>query len=62
MIVKKSYGEDYIIMKVTNIKTNKAGTWTTLIGQLINEKGCENFREFEELILHLNNDVEVIEP
>lgn len=37
MIVKKSYGEDYIIMKVTNIKTNKAGTWTTLIGQLIND-------------------------
>lgn len=62
MIVKKSYGEDYIIMKVTNIETNKAGTWTTLIGQLINEKCCENFREFEELILHLNNDVEVIEP
>lgn len=62
MIVKKNYGEDYIIMKVTNITTNKAGTWTNLIGQLINEKGCEHFREFEELSLHLNNDVEVIEP
>ena len=62
MIVKKNYGEDYVIMKVTNIETNKDGTWTTLIGQLINEQGCEDFKEFEELCLHLNNDVEVIEP
>lgn len=62
MIVKKNYGKDYIIMKVTNIETNKDGTWTTLIGQLINKQGCENFKEFEELCLHLNNDVEVIEP
>lgn len=37
MIIKKSYGEDYIIMKVTNIKTNKNGVYTNLIGQLIDE-------------------------
>lgn len=61
MIIKKNYGEDYIIMKVTNIETNKTGTYTNLIGQLIDEKGCADFREFEELRLHLNNDVEVIE-
>lgn len=61
MIIKKSYGEDYIIMKVTNIETNKTGTYTNLIGQLIDEKGCADFREFDELILHLNDDVEVIE-
>lgn len=48
-------------MKVTNIETNKIGTYTNLIGQLIDEKGCADFREFEELSLHLNNDVEVIE-
>lgn len=61
MIIKKNYCEDYIIMKVTNIETNKTGTYTNLIGQLIDEKGCADFREFEELSLHLNNDVEVIE-
>lgn len=38
MIIKKNYGEDYIIMKVTNIETNKTGTYTNLIGQLIDEK------------------------
>ena len=62
MIVKKNYGEDYIIMKVTNIETSENGKSTILSGQLIDEKGCEEFREFEELCLHLNNYVEVIEP
>lgn len=38
MIIKKNYGEDYIIMKVTNIETNTTGTYTNLIGQLIDEK------------------------
>lgn len=61
MVIKKNYGEDYIIMKVTNIETNKTGTYTNLIGQLIDEKGCENFRDFKELRLHLNGNVEVIE-
>ena len=61
MVIKKNYGEDYIIMKVTNIETNKTGTYTNLIGQLIDEKGCENFRDSKELSLHLNGNVEVIE-
>lgn len=38
MIIKKTYDEDYIIMKVTDIKTNENGTYTTLIGKLIDEK------------------------
>lgn len=61
MIIKKNYGEDYIIMKVTNIETSENGLFTILSGQLIDEKGCEEFREFEELSLHMNNNVEVIE-
>lgn len=61
MIIKKNYGEDYIIMKVTNIETSENGLFTVLSGQLIDEKGCEEFREFEELILHMNENVEVIE-
>ena len=62
MIIKKNYGEyGYIIMKVTNIETNENGTFTNLIGQLIDEKDCGDFREFEELSLHLNGSVEVIE-
>ncbi len=61
MIIKKNYGEDYIIMKVTNIETSENGLFTILSGQLIDEKGCEEFREFEELSLHMNENVEVIE-
>ena len=61
MIIKKNYGEDYIIMKVTNIETSRNGLFTILNGQLIDEKGCEEFREFEELSLRMNEDVEVIE-
>ena len=61
MIIKKNYGEDYVIMKVTNIETRENGLFTILSGQLIDEKGCEEFREFEELSLHMNENVEVIE-
>lgn len=61
MIIKKNYGEDYVIMKVTNIETSENGLFTILSGQLIDEKGCEEFREFEELGLHMNENVEVIE-
>lgn len=61
MIIKKNYGEDYIIMKVSNIETSENGLFTILSGQLIDEKGCEEFREFEELNLHMNENVEVIE-
>lgn len=60
MIIKKSYGEDYIIMKVTDIETSENGAF--LIGTLIDEKGCSDFRRFEELALHLDETVEVIEP
>lgn len=61
MIIKKNYGEDYIIMKVTNIEMSENGPFTILSGQLIDEKGCEEFREFKELILRMNENVEVIE-
>lgn len=63
MIIKKTYDKDvYVIMKVTNIKTIKNGKHTFLIGQLIDERGCYEFKNFQELILHVNNDIEVIEP
>lgn len=61
MIIKKNYGDSYIIMKVTNIRTNKTGVYTVLNGKLIEQNGCENFLEFDELCLHMTNDVEVIE-
>ena len=61
MIIKKNYGEDYVIMKVTNITTSENGLFTILSGQLIDEKNCEEFREFEELSLHMNENVEVID-
>lgn len=48
-------------MKLTNITTNKNGTYTNLIGKLIDEKGCDDFREFNELCLHMTKDIEVIE-
>ena len=62
MIIKKNYGEDYVIMKVTNIEMSENGLSTILSGQLIDEKGCEEFREFEELVLHMDKNVEVLEP
>lgn len=62
MIIKKNYGECFIIMKVTNIETNETGTYTTLIGKLIDQKGCDDFLEFDELCLHMTNEVEVMEP
>lgn len=61
MIIKKNYGDSYIIMKVTNIRTNKTGDYTVLNGKLIEQNGCETFLEFDELCLHMTNDVEVIE-
>ena len=61
MIIKKKYGEDYVIMKVTNIETTKNGIYTILSGTLIEQQGCDDFLEFEELCLHMNEDVEVIE-
>lgn len=37
MIIKKTYDEGYVIMKVTNIETSKNGLFTILSGQLIDE-------------------------
>lgn len=62
MIVKKNYGDSYVIMKVTSIQTNETGTYTILNGKLIEQNGCENFLEFDELCLHMTNNVEVVEP
>lgn len=62
MIIKKSYGEKYIIMKVTNIETTENNTYTTLTGKLIEQKGCEKFLNLDELVLHMTDAVEVIEP
>lgn len=60
MIVKKTYGDDYIIMEVTDIEYNQESKCTNLIGKLIDEKGCEGFRDFEEVVLRINENVEVI--
>lgn len=61
MIVKKNYGDSYIIMKVTNIQTNETGDDTLLYGKLVGQNGCEDFLGFDELCLHMTNNVEVIE-
>lgn len=61
MIVKKNYGDDYIIMKLTNIEFRDDNKTTLLIGELIDEKGCGDFREFNELCLIMDRNVEVIE-
>ena len=61
MIIKKSYGETYIIMEVMNITYDVNTEHTNLIGKLIKQNGCDGFLEFEELVLRMNEDVEVIE-
>lgn len=61
MIIKKHYGDDeYIILEVTDIEYEKDTKRTNLIGKLIDEKGCGDFREFKELVLRMNENVEVI--
>lgn len=62
MIIKKSYGETYIIMEVKNIIYDIDTERTNLIGKLIEQNGCDAFLDFEELVLRINEDVEVIEP
>lgn len=62
MIIKKSYGETYIIMEVKNIIYNIDTKRINLIGKLIEQNGCDAFLDFEELVLRMNEDVEVIEP
>ena len=60
MIIKKYYGDDYIIMEVIDIEYKKDTKSTNLIGKLIEQQGCDGFLEFEELVLRMNENVEVI--
>lgn len=61
MIIKKSYGtEGYVIINLTSIEFDKNNNSTLLIGKLIDEKDCEEFREYEEVYLFMNENVEVI--
>lgn len=61
MIIKKSYGtEGYVIINLTSIEFDKNNNSTLLIGKLIDEKDCEEFREYKEVYLFMNENVEVI--
>lgn len=58
---KKDYGtEGYIIINLTSIEFDKNNNSTILIGKLIDEKDCEEFREYKEVCLIMNENVEVI--
>lgn len=62
MIIKKTYCDDsYIIMNLTTIEFDKHTGVTTLIDKLIDEKDCEEFREYNEVCLIMDENIEVIE-
>lgn len=62
MIIKKTYNDDsYIIMNLTTIEFDKRTRGTILIGKLIDEKDCEEFREYNEVCLIMDENIEVIE-
>lgn len=62
MIIKKTYVDDsYIIMNLTTIEFNKRNGNTLLIGKLIDDKDCEEFREYDEVCLVMDENIEVIE-
>lgn len=62
MIIKKTYRDDsYIIMNLTTIEFDRYTGVTILIGKLIDEKDCEKFREYNEVCLVMNENIEVIE-
>lgn len=62
MIIKKTYGDDiYIIMNLTTIEFDKCTEDTLLIGKLIDNKNCEEFREYDKVCLVMDENIEVIE-
>lgn len=60
MIIKKTYSkDDYIIFKLTNIFMLNGITY--LNGKVIETIDPE-FRKFNEVVLTMNENVEVVEP
>lgn len=60
MIIKKTYGkDDYIIIKLTNIKHLDGNT--SLIGELI-EAVDPDFKRYKEIVLRADESIEVLEP
>ena len=61
MIIRKNYGNDeYITMMLTDIKFNEYSLETFLVGKLLDEKGCSEFKSFKTLSVIMDKNVEVI--
>lgn len=61
MIIKKDYGEyGYIVLDVKDIEYDINSGKTQFIGTIIDQKDCEDFLDFEEVVLNMNKKVEII--
>lgn len=61
MIIKKDYGEyGYIVLDVKDIEYDTNSGKTQFIGTIIDEKDCEDFLGYEEVVLAMNQNVEII--
>lgn len=61
MIIKKNYGEyGYIVLDVKDIEYDTNSGQTQFIGTIIDQKDCEDFLDFEEVVLNMSQNVEII--
>lgn len=61
MIIKKTYHDgSYLVIEVTDIEFHRAKCITNLIGKLIDEDGCEEFRQYKELCITMDENVKVV--
>ena len=61
MIIKKNYGKhDYIVLDVKDIVYDRNSKNTQFIGTIVDQKDCEDFLCFEEVVLNMTENVEII--
>lgn len=49
-----------MVIKLTDIEFNKVNGAVSLIGKLVDEEGCDEFREYNEVCVFMNENVNVV--
>lgn len=61
MVIKKTYLDgSYMVIKLTDIEFNKDNGSVCLVGKLIAEEGCDTFRDYNEVCVFMNENVNVV--
>lgn len=61
MVIKKTYFDgSYMVIKLTDIEFNKDNGAVSLIGKLVDEEGCDEFREYNDVCVFMNENVNVV--